>query len=107
MTSRLEELQKMLTDDPNDIFVHYAVGLELFKNGSVDDAIRNMKNLIAAHPNYIPAYFRLGQWHAEQDDIIEAKEILLTALDLSKKQNDTKAGQEIRELLLFIEDYED
>jgi len=107
MKTRLEELQSMLSEDPNDIFVHYAVGLELFKNGAIEEAIATMNALIEAHADYIPAYFRLGQWYAEQDDILKAKEILSKALDLSKIQNDTKAAQEIRELLLFIEDYED
>jgi hypothetical protein len=52
-------------------------------------------------------YFRLGQWYAEQDNMMEAKKVLNEALELSKQQHDNKAGQEIRELLLFIEDYED
>jgi tetratricopeptide (TPR) repeat protein len=107
MKTRLEELQNMLSEDPNDVFVHYAVGLELFKNGAIEEATNTMIALIDSHPDYIPAYFRLGQWFAEQDNMEKSKEILTKALDLAKIQNDTKAGQEIKELLLFIEDYED
>ena len=107
MKTRLEELQMMLLDDPNDLFLGYAIGLELFKMGSVDEAVETIKNLTVLHPDYIPAYFRLGQWYAEQDKMMEAKKVLNQALELSKQQNDSKAGQEIRELLIFIEDYED
>jgi hypothetical protein len=36
----------MLFDDPNDLFLGYAIGLELFKMGRVDDAIKRMKNFM-------------------------------------------------------------
>ena len=107
MSERLQELQMLLSDDPGDIFVLYAIGLEYFKMGKTDEAIRSLEELILISPEYIPAYFRLGQWFAEKDQIEQAKAVLMQALALSKSQNDTKAAQEIQELLLFIDDYED
>lgn len=107
MKTRLEELQNMLIEDPNDVFVNYAVGLELFKTGDLEKAIEHMVALIKEHSAYIPAYFRLGQWYAEQDEMEMASEILKKALVLAHAIYDTKAAQEIQELLLFIEDYED
>lgn len=96
----------MLEEDPNDVFVLYAIALELYKLGRAVEAHEKMVRLIAAQPDYVPAYFRLGQWHAEQDEIEEANLILNQALEKAKAQKDTKAIQEIKELLLFIEDYE-
>lgn len=107
MNSRIKELQNLLLDDPNDVFVHYAIALELFKSGRVDEAIEKMELIIELNPEYLPAYFRLGQWFAEQDKIEKAKQILHECLVLAKNQKDTKALGEIQELLLFIEDYED
>lgn len=107
MNERLDQLRSMLSEDPNDVFIHYAIALELFKASAVEDAIGQLQSIIEQHADYIPAYFRLGQWYAEQDQVAQALEILSKGLDLAKSQKDDKAAQEIQELILFIEDYED
>ena len=97
----------MLSEDTNDVFIQYAIALELFKSGAVEDAISQLQSIINQHGDYIPAYFRLGQWYAEQDQVSQALEILAKGLNLAKSQKDDKAAHEIQELILFIEDYED
>lgn len=107
MDNRLEQLHTLLLEDSNDIFVRYAIALEYFKLGQSDDAINRLKDVIVQQESYVPAYFKLGQWLSEMDEMTEAKSLLERGIEQAKKQGDTKAIQEMRELILFIEDYED
>ena len=96
-----------MAEDPNDVFVVYAIALEHYKLGSAQKSIALLKDLIAQHESYVPAYFKLGQWLSEMDAMNDAKSYLETGIDQAKIQGDTKAIQEMRELILFIEDYDD
>lgn len=105
-SERLVELHRMLAEDSEDIFVLYAIALEEYKNGHADKAISQMMELIRLAPNYVPAYFRMGQWLIEKDHTLEAYDMLSLGFELAMSQNDKKAAQEIKELMLFIDDYE-
>ncbi len=107
MINRLAQLEALLAEDPNDVFVVYAIALEHYKLGSAQKSIALLKDLIAQHGSYVPAYFKLGQWLSEMDAMNDAKSYLETGIDQAKIQGDTKAIQEMRELILFIEDYDD
>jgi tetratricopeptide (TPR) repeat protein len=106
MSTRLDELRLLLEEDPNDVFVKYAIAMECYKIGEVETAIHNLGALLNDAPDYLPAYFRLGQWYAEQDAFDSARSLLLKGLELAKAQKDIKAIAEIQELLALIEDYE-
>lgn len=106
MSPRLQELHFLLEEVPNDVFVKYAIALEWFKLGQIETAIKDLKSLLINAPDYIPAYFRLGQWYAEQDALEDARSILEKGFNLAKTQKDLKAAAEIQELLSLIEDYE-
>ena len=107
MINRLAQLEALLAEDPNDVFVVYAIALEHYKLGSAQKSIALLKDLIAQHESYVPAYFKLGQWLSEMDAMNDAKSYLETGIDQAKIKGDTKAIQEMRELILFIEDYDD
>jgi tetratricopeptide (TPR) repeat protein len=107
MNTRLTQLEVLLAEDPNDVFVRYAIALEYFKMGQANEAIELLKKLLQSDASYVPAYFKLGQWLSEMDVIDEAKTFLENGIEQAKIQGDNKAIQEMRELLLFIDDYED
>jgi tetratricopeptide (TPR) repeat protein len=102
--TRLEQLRALAEEDPNDVFVHYAIGLELYKTESAEEAIRHLAGLTSIHPDYCPAYFKLGQWFAEQDEVEQALNWLNQALAIARKQGDKKAENEIREAIWLLED---
>lgn len=107
MSSRLTQLEALLAEDPNDVFVKYAIALEHFKSSNSQQAIADLKRLLNQHVDYVPAYFKLAQWLSEMDNMEEARRFLETGIAQAQLQGDLKAIQEMRELLLFIEDYED
>jgi tetratricopeptide (TPR) repeat protein len=102
--TRLEQLRALSEEDPGDLFVRYAIGLELFKESSAEEAIDYMTGLAAQHPDYCPAHFKLGQWLADADEVEAALHWLNKALQIARKQGDKKAENEIREAIWLLED---
>ncbi len=107
MSERLSQLEALLAEDTNDVFVKYAIALEHFKASNAAKAIEDLKHLLEQHKDYVPAYFKLAQWLSEMDNMEEARRFLESGIAQAQAQGDSKAIQEMRELLLFIEDYED
>lgn len=58
--SRIDQLQQMIQEDPNDVFLQYALGLELL-NTSVERALIQFEQVITLDETYVPAYYQLGQ----------------------------------------------
>lgn len=103
MTTRREQLEAMMKEDPNDVFLHYALGLELYKVGEYAIGMDKMQEIIALHTDYVPAYFQLAQWLVEADETGKAIAYLRQALDLTQQQKDEKAHREIAEFLFVLE----
>ena len=59
--SRREQLEAMLTHDPNDTFLRYALAMELESASEFDTSIGIFRGLIQDSPPYVPAFFMLGQ----------------------------------------------
>jgi tetratricopeptide (TPR) repeat protein len=101
--ARLSQLKEMLAEDPNDVFVDYAIGLELYKL-QAEEGILHLQQLAKKAPNYCPVHFKLGQWFTENDQEKEALNWFYLALEIAKKENDTKAINEIKEAIWLIEE---
>ncbi|MGI6455695.1 MAG: tetratricopeptide repeat protein [bacterium] len=101
--SRMELLQEMVDQDPNDDFARYGLALELKKSGHVDGALAQLNELIARHPNYVPAYFMSGQYLAEEDRIEEAKLRLQQGIEVAERVGDRHAHAEMQDYLESLE----
>ena len=101
---RLNQLREMLRDNPEDVFVSYAIGLELFKTDSSENAFIHMKQLAESHPDYCPVFFKMGQWLSESGEDEEALAWLKKALQIAENENDKKAVNEIKEAIWLLED---
>jgi protein O-mannosyl-transferase len=67
---------------------HNGLGHELFRQGKVDEAIRECEDAVRIDPRYDPAYSNLGRFFAEKRDYAAAITNLETAISLSPR--DTK-----------------
>ena len=57
--SRLDELLKILNEDPNDPFTLYAIATE-YLNIDLIEARKHYEYLLQNHPNYIPTYYHIS-----------------------------------------------
>lgn len=61
MSTRLEQLYKLLERNPNDPFLQYATALELKKAGDLEGAVRHLHKTLQLDADYLYAYYQQGQ----------------------------------------------
>lgn len=100
-TPRMEQIEALLADDPDDAFLRYGLAME--HAGSGDDAccvevLRNLITLTAVSP-YIPAYLQAGQALVRLDRIDEACDVLRQGIAAAAAAGDLHAQGEMQGLL--------
>lgn len=104
--SRLEQLRQMLTDEPEDTFLNYALALELDKHQQHDESLTLFEKLVQLDPPYVPAFFMAGQMLNRLDRNDEAKNYLSRGIDEARRQGNDHAAGEMSEFLSMISDQE-
>jgi tetratricopeptide (TPR) repeat protein len=98
MTSRIEQLEQFAREDPNDPFNKYALALE-YQKTDTDRALKIFNQLLIDHRDYVPTYYHLAKLYQESGMNVEAIRVFELGISEAKKQNDTKAIQELRTAL--------
>jgi tetratricopeptide (TPR) repeat protein len=104
MPSRLEQLQQMLTQEPNDEFLQYAIAIEYFSVNDFEKALTYLKIILNKNPDYLAAYYQVGKCYEELKQLDNAKHVYTQGIEIAKKQNKTKTLNELREALFLLED---
>ena len=104
MLNRLEQLQQMLEQEPDDEFLQYAIAIEYFSTGNFEKALRCLKNILQIKPEYLASYYQTGKCYEELKQFDEAKNIYTKGIELAQKQNKIKTLNELREALFLLED---
>ena len=104
MSSRLEQLLVMLREDPKDSFVRYAVAVEYAAAGNNAEAISRIESLLADEPEYLGAYYKLGQLYEAFGDAAKAVDVYKRGAVVAKKQNNMKTLGELNTAIMLLED---
>ncbi len=56
-TSRRQQIEQMLADDPQDRFLRYSLAMELQKEGEHERSIELLRELMVDQPPYVVAFF--------------------------------------------------
>lgn len=97
--SRIKKIETLLLETPDDVFVNYAYGMELFKESKIEEAISAFAKVRVLDPKYVPAYFQQGQMLAQDGRIEEAQAILEEGIRVAKETGDDHAFGEMSEYL--------
>lgn len=100
-TPRMEQIEAMLADDPDDAFLRYGLAMEHASTGDDAACVAVLRDLIArtAAKPYVPAFLQAGQALIRLDRIDEAADILRQGIDAARKCGDTHAQGEMQGLL--------
>ena len=100
-TPRMEQLEDLLRQDPDDPFLRYGVALEYASVGDDDTCARMLLELIArpAGPPYIPAYLQAGQVLIRLERYEEAREVLRQGIEAAQAAGDPHAAGEMQGFL--------
>lgn len=101
---RLNTLLALLKDEPDDVFLNYAVGLEYAAAGQTDEAALQFTRVLQIENNYIAAYYQLGQLYAGAHDTGKAIQYYRQGLEKALAKKDNKAINEFNEALFLLED---
>lgn len=104
MSSRLDQLLVMLNEEPHDAFLRYAVAVEYSVAGNIPEAISRIESLIADQPDYLGAYYKLGQLHEQNADTEKAIDVYKRGAAVAKQQNNTKTLGELNTAIMLLED---
>lgn len=102
--SRLDQILEMLKSEPNDSFLTYALALELGKNQQLNKAIETIEQLLARDNDYLGAYYQLGKYYEENNQVAEAITTYQKGIVIAKQQQNRKTEGELNEALFLIED---
>jgi len=90
-----QQIQKLLTLEPNDPFMLYALAIDHAKEGEHESAVEFFNKTIAADPDYVYAYYHQARSFESLDRTEKAKSTLDTGLEAAKRVNDAKGISEI------------
>lgn len=101
-TPRMEQIEALLTDDPNDPFLRYGLALEYASVGDDGAAVDHLLRLIGDTP-YVPAFLMVGQLLNRLGRVEEACGLLRRGIVAAKEQGNTHAEGEMSGLLASLE----
>ena len=93
--ARKEKLMAMLKADPEDPFLHYALGQQYLSEGARAEAQNKLEEVVERFPEYHAAHFQLGQLFAEDGDTDRAGEIIQAGIAAAKRAGDQHAVTEM------------
>lgn len=96
---RIEELESMLDQQPEDPFLIYALAREYEKNQVTMQALLMYEHLITEHPKYIATYYHYAKLLYQAGNRKEAKRMLLKGIEYGEEVKDLHAVSEMRGLL--------
>lgn len=100
--SRIDKIQAMLVDDPQDIFLRYSLALEQEKIGQHEASEAGLRSLMADSPPYVPAFFMAAQHLVKQGRVDAAREILRDGIEQARAQSEDHAAGEMSEFLASL-----
>lgn len=101
--SRMETLQSMLSESPDDSFLIFAIAKEYEKTDDQDKALEVYLNLLEKDPQYIGLYYHLGKLYEALSESQKALEIYDRGITLAKKIPDFHALSELNNARLNCE----
>ncbi len=101
-TNRRQQIETMLADSPADVFLRYALSLELDKEGENERSLAELRRLMSEEPPYVPAFFMAGQQLVRLSRPDEARAHLRDGIEEARQQGNSHAAGEMSEFLAGI-----
>lgn len=101
--SRKQQIEEMLATDPKDPFLRYALAMEHVSAKDDEAAAGCFRELLAAAPDYVPAYLMAGQVLIRLGRANEARDVLVRGMAAALQKGDRHAHDEMQGFLAGME----
>ena len=98
-SARLDILKSILERNPTDCFARYGLAMEYRNTGDLEAAMVEFRALMAANPDYGPAYFHGGQTLERLGRFEEAREVYRQGIEVTARNGDRHARSEMQSAL--------
>jgi tetratricopeptide (TPR) repeat protein len=102
-STRLDTLKSMVEQNPTDSFARYGLAMEYRNTGQLEAALAQFQALMAANPDYAPAYFHGGQTLERMGRIAEARQVYLQGIEVTTRSGDQHARSELQGALDLLD----
>ncbi len=100
--SRREQIEQLLAEEPNDVFLKYSLALEYDREGNTAESLRRLEELMAVESPYVPAFHMAGQIYAKSGQTEEAREVLRKGIEIARAQGRQHDAAEMADLLATL-----
>jgi predicted Zn-dependent protease len=97
--SRLDQLSSMLRDDPDDLFLNFALAMELAKEQRLAEALTAFDRVLELDAGHSPGYFQKANTLIRMGRKQEAARTFEEGIRAAQARGDTHAADEMRKLL--------
>lgn len=97
--SRRAKIEAQLEAAPRDSFLNYAWAMVVAGQGEPALAMERLQQLLEWEPQYVPAWFQLGQLQAQVGETDQARQTLVRGIEAARRAGDTHAEGEMRGFL--------
>lgn len=97
--TRKQQIEELLTLDPNDSFLRYGLAMEYVSAGDDESAMHEFQVLNQQDPDYVPAYLMAGQALLRLGREEEARAMLKEGIVVAKRNHNEHAAGEMFGLL--------
>ena len=101
-TNRLEMLQQMVAQDPNNSFARYGLAMEYANTGVLEQAVTEFETLIRHDMDYAAAYFHAGQALEKLGRVEQARTIYEQGIEVTTRKGDGHTRAEIEAALNLL-----
>src|SRR5689334_17018294 len=99
---RIEMLNQILAENPNDAFARYGLAMEHANAGEIDTALAEFKKIIELNPDYTPAYQMAGQTLMRAARMDEARQMIEAGIASARRTRNQHAESELQGMLAEI-----
>lgn len=107
MSDRLQQLQSLLAEDPQDDFLLFALAKEYEKKGDDAQALHYYERLRQHHPGYVGLYYHLAKLWERRGDAPAAFRIYTEGMEVARRAGDQHALSELAGARLLLGDEDD
>lgn len=100
---RLTRLRELLRENPKDSFARYGLAMELAKQGSLEEAVSEFKQLMSVAPDYVAAYLQAGQTLERLNRGSEAKAVYRQGIEVAMRNGNSHARSELEAALSLLD----
>ncbi|GIV27383.1 MAG: hypothetical protein KatS3mg027_1197 [Bacteroidia bacterium] len=101
--NRIQQLLELIKEEPDDPFLHYAIGLEYLAEKNFQQAQQSFEKCLSLDSQYIPAYYQLGILLYNLNHKDKSLNYLKKGLEIAKNKKQLKDIAEFQSTITNIE----